>query len=427
METPMRNTHVLDLADCTEYRQTLEARTPRGVHATAGLLVALLGAALAWSALSEANLVVRAPGRVRPTTTPEKLFNAAPGEVPAGGAGGRVVEVRVREGDEVRQGDLLIRLDTERLDNETAKQHRTLQAAEEELETLVRQAALTLRQFEATKAKARAELDQARESDRLAREQQKMDVRLAQVELEAAREEEGQLRVLLGRHAAPRADLVKAMRKTREVQEKLARVQLPVGEGPVSVAERAMDLVDHDSAVNREELERKRTAKQGEVEAARIELANRELGRKLAQIRAPRDGIVVKGDVKVGDVLEPGKPVLELAQHGGFLFEGSVPSEEVGHLRIGMRARIKLDAYDYQRYGTVDGRVSFLSPDSGVDPESRMARYTVRIALERDSVGRGKFRGRVKLGMAGDADIVTGRESLLSLLVKRIRQTISLG
>jgi multidrug resistance efflux pump len=254
-----------------------------------------------------------------------------------------------------------------------------------------------------------------------------MDVRLAQVELEAAREEEGQLRVLLGRHAAPRADLVKAMRKTREVQEKLARVQLPVGEGPVSVAERAMDLVDHDSAVNREELERKRTAKHGEVEAARIELANRELGRKLAQIRAPRDGIVVKGDVKVGDVLEPGKPVLELAQHGGFLFEGSVPSEEVGHLRIGMRTRIKLDAYDFQRYGTVDGRVTFLSPDSGVDPESRTARYTVRIALERDSVGRGKFRGRVKLGMAGDADIVTGRESLLSLLMKRIRQTISLG
>lgn len=423
----MRNTHVLDLADCTEYRQTLEARTSKGVHATAGLLVALLGAALAWSALFEANLIVRAPGRVRPATSPEKVFNASRGEVLGGGAGGRVIEVRAREGDEVRRGDLLIRLDSERLDNETAKQRRTLRAAEEELETLVRQAALTIGQFEATKAKARAELDQAREQVRRAREQQKADVRLVQMELEAARDEEGQLRVLVGRHAAPRADLIKAMRKTREVQEKLARVQLPVDESPVSVADRAMDLVDHDSAVNREELERKRTAKQGEVEAARIELANRELERKLAEIRAPTDGIVVKGEVKVGDVLEPGKPVLELAQEGGFLFEGSVPSEEIGHLRIGMRVRIKLDAYDYQRYGTVDGQVSFLSPDSGVDTEKRTATYTVRIALERDSVGRGKFRGRVKLGMAGNADIVTGQESLLSLLVKRIRQTISLG
>jgi hypothetical protein len=56
-----------------------------------------------------------------------------------------------------------------------------------------------------------------------------------------------------------------------------------------------------------------------------------------------------------------------------------------------------------------------------------MATYTVRIALERDTLGRGRFRGRVKLGMAGQADIVTGQESLLSLLVKRIRQSISLG
>ena len=39
--------------------------------------------------------------------------------------------------------------------------------------------------------------------------------------------------------------------------------------------------------------------------------------------------------------------------------------------------------------------------------------YTVRIAVPRDEVGRGAYRGRVKLGMAGQAEIVTGRESLL--------------
>jgi len=42
-------------------------------------------------------------------------------------------------------------------------------------------------------------------------------------------------------------------------------------------------------------------------------------------------------------------------------------------------------------------------------------------------VGRGVFRGRVKLGMGGLAEIVTGRESLLSILVKQIRRSISLG
>jgi multidrug resistance efflux pump len=47
--------------------------------------------------------------------------------------GGRVVEVNVREGDEVHQGDVMIRLDTGQLDTEIARRRRTIQAAEEEL------------------------------------------------------------------------------------------------------------------------------------------------------------------------------------------------------------------------------------------------------------------------------------------------------
>ena len=56
----MRNDFVLDLADCTEFRQALQARPPRIVHGTLVLLVALLGTALAWAAVTQANLVVRA-------------------------------------------------------------------------------------------------------------------------------------------------------------------------------------------------------------------------------------------------------------------------------------------------------------------------------------------------------------------------------
>ena len=77
----MHNDFVLDLADCTEFRQALLARPPKIVHGTAGLLVILLGAALAWAAATRANLVVRAPGRVRPVTTPKKVYSAARGEV----------------------------------------------------------------------------------------------------------------------------------------------------------------------------------------------------------------------------------------------------------------------------------------------------------------------------------------------------------
>ena len=207
----------------------------------------------------------------------------------------------------------------------------------------------------------------------------------------------------------------------------MAKARLPVDGSRVPVAERALALVDRDYALKREELRLKHAGKRGEIEAARLELANRELERELAEIRAPIDGVVVKGDVKLGDVLEPGKPALELARQEGFLFEGSVPSEEVGHLNVGMAARIKLDAYNYQQYGTIGGTVQFLSPDSGREGEERTVTYIVRIALSSDELVRGEYRGRVKLGMTGQADIITGHRSLLALLVKRIRQAISLG
>jgi HlyD family secretion protein len=190
---------------------------------------------------------------------------------------------------------------------------------------------------------------------------------------------------------------------------------------------RALDGIKKDSAIKHEELALKRETKRAEVETARIELASLELEQQQAVIRAPIDGIITRGDVKVGDLLEAGKSAVELARQEGFVFEAAVPSEDVGHLRTGMRALVKLDAFDYQRYGTAAGAVCFLSPDSGVSEGQKTAIYTVRIALESDAIGRGSLRGQLKLGMAGHAEIITDRESLLALLAKRIRRTISLG
>jgi HlyD family secretion protein len=423
----MRNDRVLDLADCTTFRQALLARPPRFAHGAVVLSVGLLAAALAWAALTPADLVVRARGRVRPLVTPQSVFSTARAEVLSAGTGGRVVEVYFREGDEVAEGALLVRLEARQLDNEIAKERQTIRAAEEELANLSRLEELTARQFEAARARAEAELAQAQEEVRQAELRRAVDIRSAEVELEAVRAEEARYRRVAAGSAVSAAELDQTIGRRREAEQKLERARLPVLTGRVRTAERALEQVGHDYAVRRKELELKRKVKEGEQAAVRIGLAGRELERRQSEIRAPLSGIITRGDLKVGDVLEPGKPALEIAQQAGFLFEATVPSEEVGHLQVGMPARVKLDAFDYQRYGTVGGTVCFLSPDSGPAGGQPQPAYTVRIALDGDRVGRGELRGQVKLGMAGEADVVTGQESLLTLLVKRIRQTISLG
>ena len=422
----MRNAMIQDLADCTDFRQTLLARPPKFAHGTALLLVILLGAALTWAALTSADLVVSAPGRVRPVASPAKIVWEG-GATLTAEAGGRVVEVNFREGDAVRQGDVLIRLDTERLDNAIAQHRRTIATAEEELANLEKMSELTARQFEAGKAKAQAELAQVEEEIAQAKARQSADIKLAEVEMEKVLDEEKRIRELVGRRAATAAELVQATAHVREAREKLAKARLPVDTGRVLVLRRNLALLDEDGAVRSAELSLKQAAKRGEVEAARLEMANHEVGRRQACLRAPIDGVVVFGDIKIGDNLERGKTVAEIAPQKGFYFEAAVSSEEVGQLRVGMPARIKLDAYDYQRYGTLSGKVVFISPDSGLPDGQRTPHYLVRIELDADAVGRDGMRGLVKLGMAGQVEIVTETRSLLSILSKKIRQTISLG
>ena len=102
-----------------------------------------------------------------------------------------------------------------------------------------------------------------------------------------------------------------------------------------------------------------------------------------------------------------------------------------------MPVRIRFDAYDYQQYGALDGTVTYLSPDSQqIEPgeqgdEARAAgatpvAFVVRIEMSGAEIGRGELRGPVKLGLGGTAEIITETESLLNILIKRIRKTISL-
>ena len=423
---------LVDLADCSEFRQTLAARPPRIVHGTALLLTALLVAAVAWSALVEANLVVRAMGRVRSVEIPTRIFTSASAELV-----GRVVEAPFDEGDVVRQGDLLVRLDTERLDNRLARLERSIEAAEEELATLTALETLLSLQLGSAKEKAQAELDQAEAALARSVDQRASEIRRTQADLKAAEEYLGRCQKLRESRVITEQELLKAETDLRQAQEKLVQAELPVDQPQVAIARRALELVDRDFAVRRAELQARQVVKQGEAEAARKELANLKLQRKEAELRSPLDGVVVAGHVQPGDVLQPGKPLLEIAPQGGYRFEAVVASQDVGDLRVGMPVQIKFDAYDYQKYGVLTGKICYLSPDSRVIEEGDQAPdqvkpampagFLVRIDLDAEEVGRGELRGRVKLGLGGTAEIVTGRETVLEILLKRIRQTISLG
>lgn len=423
---------ISELTDCTEFRQTLAAKPPKIVHGAALLLTVLLASAVGWAALTQANLVVLAKGRVRPQEIPTRVFTPS-----SGASEGVVAEAPYDEGDHVRRGDVLVRLDSTRIENSIAKVTRTIEAGEEELANLIPQRGLLAEQCRSAENKATSELEQAEESVRLATERRSSDIRQAQVELESADANYNRITKLIEQKAATQQALSEATAKLQAARERLVQVELPVDESSIGVARQTVELVAKDFAVRIADLETRIAAKQGEVEAARKDLANLALERDACELRSPIDGVIVAGRIRVGDVLEPGKPVMELAPQATHCFEAAVPGADVGELKVGMPVRIRFDAYDYQQYGALDGTVTYLSPDSQqIEPgeqgdEARAAgatpvAFVVRIEMSGAEIGRGELRGPVKLGLGGTAEIITETESLLNILIKRIRKTISL-
>ena len=410
----MRDDIAIDLAACTEFRQALRARPPRIVHGTAVVATALVLAALVWAGSTEADVVVTAPGVVRPVTATQ----AAKARF-----GGRVVRVSFREGQEVAKGDVLVELDTDRLDNDIQKRQQTLRALEDELTKAVDLLGSLARQLEADTAAIEAKLTVAKADTRAKRERQELDVRQARDDLREAEREEATLRRAAFAQAVTRAELDKATAKVREARTKLARAELPVEDGPETVLTQELAQAKASYTVKRQEGEARQAAKQGEVRAARKDLDNLRWERDQATVRAPVAGVVVAGDPRDGEIVEPGRVVAEIAVQKGFRFEVQVPTADVGPLREGMPARIKLSAFEYDRYGTLPGTVCFVSPDSkGTDPA-----YTVRVELAGEEIGRGEFHGRVKLGMTGQAEFVVRRESVLALLGKKVRHAVRLN
>ena len=136
---------------------------------------------------------------------------------------------------------------------------------------------------------------------------------------------------------------------------------------------------------------------------------------------------MIEGRPQPGQVLSAGDVVLQIAPRGERRFNGFVDNSEIAGIEVGQKVRIKLDAYPYQQYGTLDGRITFISPDAkrlGVNTSETPAGpsgYEVRVELAAPGFGPGL---PIELGMTGRAEILRGSESVLALAFRRMEDKV---
>ncbi len=166
---------------------------------------------------------------------------------------------------------------------------------------------------------------------------------------------------------------------------------------------------------------------EGELSSILYKLKKQRSVLQYTDVHSPVNGIVK--DLKVttvGGVLRSGEQLMEISpSQGGVVLEAKINPVDIGRLTLGMTATIKLDAFDYTIFGGLKGTVTYISSDTLLDkgPSGReMAFYQVNIKIEGPEHKDNEKSKLInpKLGMSGTVDIKVGERSLFTYLIKPI-------
>lgn len=386
---------------------------------------------LVWAALAQIDEVTRGSGKVIPSRQVQIIQSVD---------GGVVSEILVKEGDLVQQDQLLMQIDQTRFVSsvrESRAQYLSLQARAARLRALADGVAFvppeevlkedpeTVRQEEQLYETRRSELEAgvAIARQQLTQRQQEL------AEMRAKRDQAAQGYELTSRELSVTRPLIQSgavsevelLRLERDVVRyrgerdmagaQIARLQAAIAEAQRKIEEREL--------VFRNEAGKELSEVMGKLNA----LSETEVGLsdrvKHSAIRSP-----VKGAVKrllvttVGGVVQPGKEVVEIVPvEDALLLEARVQPKDIAFLRPGQPALVRFTAFDFAIYGGLEGTLEHIGADTVTDEDGN-AFYVVRVRTNRPDFGNASLA--IMPGMVADVDIMTGKKSVLSYLMKPI-------
>ena len=364
-----------------------EASPPIYWQTTVKLIAYSLAIFFIWALFANWDVVATAPGQVMPIQSVKIIQHVD---------GGRIATIDVVDGQEVKEGQVLMRLN----DTEAGAEYQTLSAKYWALFSRVE--------------RLRALLGDRKADFSEVPEQYKQLVAEQEFTLKTSKEQINQLESeikILGEVSSIRGDLAK---------EKLAtRVQ-------------ALDAQRNLSQAKAELLRYRRTnmddlnASSGELAQVEEQMTKLKDRLERVDIVSPVDGVVQ--DLKfrtVGGVIPPGATLMNVVPIDGKMHaEVRVQPTDIGFVKKGEDARLKLGTYDFMRYGTVQGTVTMVSSYSTLDEKSNPY-FKVIVSIPQNYVG--DKEKTIEPGMTVQADIITDRQSVLRYLLRPIYVAFSQG
>lgn len=139
------------------------------------------------------------------------------------------------------------------------------------------------------------------------------------------------------------------------------------------------------------------------------------------QVRSPVKGIVKQLQINtVGGVITPGMNLLEIVPiEDSLLIEAKMSPKDIGFIKPGLHAVVKLTAYDFAIYGGLQATVENISADTILDEEGNSF-YLVRVRTDKNYLGDDEQHLEIIPGMQATVDVITGKKTLLEYLLKPI-------
>jgi hemolysin D len=438
------------------------------------LLLAFTVIVLPWAMFSKVDETGSARGRIEPKGATQKLDSPV---------GGSVTAVKVKEGETVKSGQVLLELDSEVLKTELKQVQTKLEGLKnrrESLQLLNNQLTLSLQtqqqQNQAQLLAKQSQVEQARRNldtlktlynlqkeEKLAKVDQVQQVlnsskaayKLAEVRFQASQGKVPRYKKAYEDGVMSQERFLEVEQLAKENYEHLVQAQSEIAQAQSSLKEQqssyqktiqqAQSQIEqaelrineeqgsYQSLVHTGELAQLKTEEELKQLQSQINSLHSEMAQTGSQmvsykiqlqqrvVRSPIDGVIFElPTTKPGAVLQPGQRIAQIAPlNSGLVLKAQMPNQHSGFLKLGMPVKTKFDAYPFQEYGIVSGKVNWISPDSKVNqtPQGNVENFELEIILNQQYIQNGNKRIQLIPGQTATAEVIIRQRRIIDFML----------
>jgi hemolysin D len=393
------------------------------------LLIAMTAIVLPWATLSRVDVVSSADGRLEPRGKTIRLDAAVTGTI---------ARIQVKEGQQVKAGQSIMELESTVISNELQQAEAKLEGQTHrlsQLQLITTQLQVTDRvqqqQSRAQMSEQAAQIAQTEENRTanqvaIASAQELLQKDQSRVDRFRALEQQGIIsgsqvddaeREMINNKQLLQQNQAALQQTQTEIQKQRSAYQRLLREG---------DLVLIAGQKQAKELDAEITDLQAEIRQTQKQIKSLQYQWQQRILYAPVNGTIFQLPLQnPGAVVQPGTQVAQIAPQGAkMVLRSQIASQDMGFLKVGLPVKVKLDAYPFQDYGVIPGRLTWIAPDSKVVQAGQTQRevFELEIELAQPYIEAGDKRIQLTPGQTATAEVVVRQRRVIDFLTDPFKQ-----